>query len=257
MFDPIRRWPIAIKGLITIAFMGAIAALVYAKMSKKPSLEDVAANYEQCFQSHDSKCLFQFATAAEKKALNLDEGKFVAFADKYVWPNIGTITRKGPSRTYLSQAGDAGANAANGTNRVFFAERKTEGPADQISLVQRYTGKDGKTAQFQFELVGTPEGIKSPNLVGGLYLDSLTAFAPKAEVRQWQKLHYYSEQTKRNLAGLQSSGVKGYIADARNLGNGDPVTWDEWVKYWDKSFARQGSMKPAQTDINPRGTPGR
>lgn len=260
MFEPIRRWPAFIKIFIGVAFMGAIVALVYAKVVMKGTPEEQlaagVARYEQCFQNHDSRCLFEFATDSEKKELGLDEAKFVAFADKMVWPNFGTLTRNGEPKTLYSQSG-GGANAANSTNRVMFQERKVDGPPDQVSMIQRYKRQDGKTTQLQFEMIMTKSGVKSPNLVGSLYLDSIFAFAPKAKVRSWARFPYYAEQTRKLKPELEKLGVKGYVADARNVKSGDPITWDQWTAYWDKTVKTEDSRKLPQTTLNPRGMPGR
>lgn len=247
MFEPIRRWPRFVKALIICCFVGALGTLIAAKTLRKESLYEAANRYQRCLEEQDSQCLYQFASESERKQLGLTEANFGKFASRIIFPHLKGMKRQGEPNM-MSLDGDPKLISTGGP-RALYAENADPG-ASRIAVVQRYKNPAGKIDSLEFELTDTPQGPRSSGLVGALYLTSVSAFAPKDQVRQWKRYRYWSSQTKAHLAELQSSGVKGYVANALRQSS-DPVSWEQWIHYWDTDFNHRQAVKPMMSDKAP------
>lgn len=243
-------WKKGIKAFTLCCSVAALGTVVVAKTlahsAEDAALQNAAIRYQQCFEKQDSACLYAFSSSAERKKLGLTEAKFGKFASGILWPALRGIKPQGAARRFATE-GEQNL-VATGDTRVVYAEKA--GPK-HIVVIQRYKNSAGQTDTLKFELANTANGVKSTSLVGGLYLTSISAFAPKDQVRQWKRYGYWSSWTKAHLAQLKNSGVRGYVADAFSTAL-SPVNWDEWIRYWDAGNDARNGIVPPVTNVPTR-----
>jgi hypothetical protein len=194
--SPRARWAAALGIALAIVLLLALWP------KPRPTAEQAARRFLDCFAAFDSGCLYDLTSEAERTALGLDRQKMDAFVREYVRPRLA-----------LAERSPAEASFANETGDCFVTQ-----------VVRLRTGRETTMNAYAATF---DEGPRSPHVVATIWM-TLAGWEDAALPRPDSpaaKIEAQLSQARRDRGVLERLGIPGvYLGPDQGL-----HPWDEWI----------------------------